>query len=454
MSTSAGGLVRIPKGLDSALGSALSILSGTEGTIRIVTHYDADGLCAAGVLCRALLRSGRPFHVRITRKFGPALFSSLAAEKYNLTIFLDSGSEQIDKVEGLSGNAVVLDHHQPGRGSKHVLDVNPHHHGIDGAAELSASTLTYLLTRRMDHCNINLFPYALAGAIGDKQDLGGLKGLNRELAAEAEKAGVIEGVRIPRFADGVLSEALAESISPYIPGLTGRPEAVGSFLSDLMIVGEGSFISLTPEKRRILLSFLSLRLLERGTAPENIAELNPLRYRAPALDLYIDHLSGMVNACGRLGDEGTGLAVCLGDPSALEKAKELRARYRDKVREGLRKLEDGAVTKGRGMQFFWGEEPTITGAVCGLGIQYVVDSSLPVMGLTPEGEEVSVSARGTRALVSKGLNLASVCKEAAEVAGGSGGGHDVAAGANVPRDRIEEFLTNADEIAAKQLGRA
>jgi RecJ-like exonuclease len=40
---------------------------------------------------------------------------------------------------------------------------------------------------------------------------------------------------------------------------------------------------------------------------------------------------------------------------------------------------------------------------------------------------------------------------ASEAHGGKGGGHNIAAGAQVPLDKIDEFVKTVDEIVGKQL---
>ena len=35
--------------------------------IRVISHYDADGSTAAGIICQALLREGYDFHVTLMR---------------------------------------------------------------------------------------------------------------------------------------------------------------------------------------------------------------------------------------------------------------------------------------------------------------------------------------------------------------------------------------------------
>ncbi len=62
------------------------------------------------------------------------------------------------------------------------------------------------------------------------------------------------------------------------------------------------------------------------------------------------------------------------------------------------------------------------------------------------------SARTTDAVVEKGVNLGEVLCTASEKVGGKGGGHNIAAGSQVPLDKINDFIKLADELVGKQLG--
>ncbi len=42
-------------------------------------------------------------------------------------------------------------------------------------------------------------------------------------------------------------------------------------------------------------------------------------------------------------------------------------------------------------------------------------------------------------------------RHASEAYGGKGGGHNIAAGAQVPLDKIEDFVKTVDEFVGKQL---
>jgi RecJ-like exonuclease len=68
------------------------------------------------------------------------------------------------------------------------------------------------------------------------------------------------------------------------------------------------------------------------------------------------------------------------------------------------------------------------------------------------GEDmVKVSARGLESLINKGLNLGEVLRVAAEKCSGRGGGHDIAAGAQLPIKNVESFIKLVDKLVKEQL---
>jgi RecJ-like exonuclease len=75
----------------------------------------------------------------------------------------------------------------------------------------------------------------------------------------------------------------------------------------------------------------------------------------------------------------------------------------------------------------------------------------PIVGFAVSSGATKVSARGTADLVRQGLNLGRVMKEAAERFGGFGGGHNIAAGAQIPLGKEDEFLSFADSIISKTM---
>ena len=73
-----------------------------------------------------------------------------------------------------------------------------------------------------------------------------------------------------------------------------------------------------------------------------------------------------------------------------------------------------------------------------------------VLARTQEGE-LKISARGTEQLISSGLNLGKILQELTAKYKGSGGGHDIAAGANIPADSGNQFFKELDTTVAQSL---
>jgi single-stranded DNA-specific DHH superfamily exonuclease len=96
--------------------------------VRVVSHHDADGITACGIVCLALRRQHIPFQATIVSNLDSSIDAVL--DPAMPVIFCDMGSGQPDIVNKY--DAVILDHHMPQEGHKNI-HVNPHLVGIDGA---------------------------------------------------------------------------------------------------------------------------------------------------------------------------------------------------------------------------------------------------------------------------------------------------------------------------------
>jgi RecJ-like exonuclease len=95
----------------------------------------------------------------------------------------------------------------------------------------------------------------------------------------------------------------------------------------------------------------------------------------------------------------------------------------------------------------------IIGTVASILAYSLPVSEKPILAFANvEAEGVAkFSARTTDATVQKGVNLGEIVRVASEKFGGKGGGHNIAAGAQVPLDKIADFIGLADELVGKQL---
>lgn len=438
-----------PQGLLERAQRGAALVDGVS-RVRVLCHYDPDGTTSAAILARALMRRGKRIHATMSHALDAATVERVRAEPNELLLVSDMGSAQLDLLESLPFPVVVLDHHKPLRDSERVVHVNPHLFGIDGAREMCGATITWVFTLALDEANWDLAGVAAAGAIGDKQDMGGFTGVNAALFAEAVERKVLAPERRLALRDRPLAQALALSISPFFRGIGGRPEAAEAFLRSVGVDPAATLRSLDATQRRRLASVLATRLVEQGAAPEALDVLVEDRYWIEPDQMYAQDLEAYVNSCDRLEQMGLGMAVCLGDREALAKAESLLDQYTSRVLEHLRTLETEGMFPKKHVQFFYCEEPSLAGSVAGAGIQFYFDQSKPVFGLSVMDRQTKISARGTRAQIAQGVDLAAACREAAESLEGDGGGHNIAAGATIPKGKEEKFLSLADEIVGRQ----
>lgn len=441
----------VPKELLGRLKKAKDIILSEKGMVRVISHYDADGICAAGIMSNALNRKKIKFHVTLTRSLSDEFVDSVKREDYPVTIFCDMGSGHLKALSEYTGKVIVFDHHVAQEDSQNPLLINPHLFGMNGTDEICASSLAFLFTSIIDEDNWDLSALALAGLIGDKQHLNGLLGYNVYLVDTAIKKGIVEERRTLKFGSSKIKTSLMEDLDPFIANLTAREDKVLEFLNEMNLDHDIKVEDLDVSQKRLLSSAIMIKLLARRLRPEIVEGIVTNKYWLPQWNLYATDLSNYINSCGRLDQMGVGLALCLGDERALEKAKELRKIYKEQLRKGILKLETEGPHQKNNIQFFYCENPSLAGAHAGLGMMYLFDQEKPVFALSVVESETKISSRGTKYLVSKGLDLAFACRKAANDVGGRGGGHPVASGATIPKGKEEAFLELVDDIVSSQL---
>jgi len=426
---------------------ALELLSDFKD-IRIISHYDADGISSAGIMSRALLREGKRLHVTLIKDLTTEFIDKLKSEKCGAYIFLDMGSGHIEKLEEFSQEVVICDHHVPIRESKKI-QINSHFFGIDGTFECCASTIAYVVAKTANEKNLDLVGLALAGIIGDRQHIGGLKGLNKEVAEEGIKHGFVTETTQLNIAGETILDAITLSSVPFLKNISGREDNVRDFLHELDIPVSVRLEELNEQQKTKLTSMIALILLKQGAMPETITDIVGKRYWLKNEKMDAEELSHYINSCGRLDRAGVGLSLCFGHKDSWKIAKELRKEYKERIIASMLRLEKG-ITSMSNIQYFVSEDHSLAGALAGIGMLYLFDQEKPTIALT-KVENTKISSRGTRHLVAKGLDLSKGLREASFAVGGSGGGHPIAAGATIPKEKEEEFLNTLNEIVGEQL---
>ena len=97
--------------LQKSVEKAAKIINGHEYA-RVISHYDADGITSAGIICNALLRRGIQFHASIVNKLDRSFVQGL---NEGLIIICDMGTAQSDVLSEFlkEKDVVIIDHHAP-----------------------------------------------------------------------------------------------------------------------------------------------------------------------------------------------------------------------------------------------------------------------------------------------------------------------------------------------------
>ena len=66
-----------------------------------------------------------------------------------------------------------------------------------------------------------------------------------------------------------------------------------------------------------------------------------------------------------------------------------------------------------------------------------------------ENEDLKISLRCSKLLAYDGIHFGSIIREVAQSLGGNGGGHDVACGAYIPKEKKDEFLNRKKLLKSK-----
>jgi single-stranded DNA-specific DHH superfamily exonuclease len=379
--------------------------------VRIISHYDADGIVAAGILCNAFFRKKIKFHASFVKSLGSKTIDRIKNEKNPLVLFLDMGSGQIDDIEDVKSTVIILDHHAQFRESK-IVQINPHFFGINGTDEACASTLSFLLAKTMDEKNSDLVGLCVAGIVGDKQIP--FKGLNNEIVEQGIKNNFVKKEKGLSLG---LEPFFREEFTP-----TGDKRS-----DDSMVI------------MKLLKQNVKYDVIEKFFGTYYISE-----YETDALTF-----SDVLNACGRTDNEGLGLEICL-NKGMLKEGLKIREEYEKDVKKYAAELNNKVRVMNH-IQYFYCEKPNLSGVLAGIGMAYLFDQEKPTLALSKVNNLLKVSSRGTGYLVDKGLDLADALKASAESLGGHGGGHNIAAGATVSEDKNEEFLNMVDNIVGEQM---
>lgn len=440
--------------------------------ILIATHHDADGICAASILCEFVIKNRGHCQVRAVSEPNSRFLDRLGESKFDQIIFTDicAGlSREIGKRFG--DKWMTIDHHEILDYEMSVENVlNSWQFGIDGNTSISSSGLSYLVSRtRSDRMSF----LALTGAIGDRQDIGprrSVVGLNAKiLEGDGEYTSGIDSkndLMVWGRETRPVHESIANTVSIFIPGLTGNRDACLASLRGAGIeLRSGNRWKTASEfgeedKQRLLEAIVPHLSGTTYTVEDIVGTVYGLNTRdeystmRDARDLAL-----LINACSRMGKPSIALAVCLGDEQVFASESDLiLSDYRTEVVRTIQNLlssedrigerGDYAIIVGDGIV-----SERMTGAISQIIASYSrFRSKVVIVRTTTSDGDVKVSARNGKERT--GYDLGAAMVKVASSTSGVGGGHKYAAGARFSISKQQEFQQAVDSIFQQQKRRS
>ncbi|MFQ5979462.1 MAG: DHHA1 domain-containing protein [Candidatus Heimdallarchaeota archaeon] len=442
-----------------------------NGVTEIISHHDADGLSAAGVLGNMLADLERPFRIRIVKQLDDTAIDYLEGSK-NLVIFSDLASSKVDALnERLPGPLVILDHHEVGKENLPERTdfgfLNPHLLGIDGSDAISGAGVAYLVARNLNKANIRLAPLAIVGAIADRQNKGdkhSFTSLNAKIVEEGKNYGVI-AEKLDFWVYDAHNLPIVRAIERLgIPELSGvaiqrhleKELGISSFVGDK----KRTIAGLTVEEKRKLGTAL---IVNFGLTDDQIYRYV---YTFPKEDHQrlqgaAEHAT-LLNSLGRTGNYGVAITLTLGDrrSETIDEAENLLKEYRKQLSSYLQWATLEKIDAHTyGTVYFLDAGHHISDRVIGTVASILVSrekvlQDRPLLAVAAvEDNQLKLSGRIARSLEGK-YSLATIFRQAMEqvLPEGEVGGHDAAAGAAFPKEKLHPFLKRVNTILKSQQG--
>jgi single-stranded-DNA-specific exonuclease len=416
--------------------------------LRVISHFDTDGVCSAAIFSRALSRWGKEFRLEIVKGLDEKFVRGLDGDE--VLIFLDLGSGSFEYFKEMKNKIFVFDHHEiVSDVPENVFVVNPVLH--QGMEPLSGAAVCYLFARALSSENKDLATLGVVGMVGDLHE----KNIGKvfdEILKDSETT-LKKGILIYP-STRPLDKALEWSSSPYIPGVTGNRAGVLELLRDSSINFTGgrykSLYELTDGEMTKLITSVMIRCANGSKTEEMIGNLFLIKFFNKLEDAR--ELSALINACSRMGHPEVSLGFCLGNKSFKELAEKIYVEYKQSLVSALRYVDNLDKIKGKSYTIINGQDKikdTIIGTVASI-ISH--SPSFPqgniVIALAYNKDKIKVSARIAGC---EGRNVREFLSKVVVPLGGEVGGHPMAAGCLISREKEQEFISEVQKVLDVEL---
>ncbi|MDH3353348.1 MAG: DHH family phosphoesterase [Nanoarchaeota archaeon] len=415
--------------------------------IRIISHYDTDGITSAAILAKTLKRLDKKFTIKIVKGLEEGIIKEeLKRQPKEVILFSDLASGSLDYFKNLTEPIFILDHHEIDRAklNDQIKIINPHLTDNPENNKATGAGICYLFSKAISQNNQDLSSLAVIGMIGDRHE-SDLSKINQQITDEAHDLQIKKGLVIYP-ATRPLRRALEWSTSPYIPGVTGNGPGAMEILRETGIPYDKPLLDITDEEMSKLITAVMIRRAQHNKVEDILGNLYILKFFNTKED--VREISVLINACSRLGYSDIAISYCLENEKAKKQALDIYTDYKQELVSGLKVAEKMEKIKGKGFVIINAKDQikdTIVGTICSmLSSSPLYTEGTILIGMAYNKDKIKVSAR---IVGHKGRNLKEVLEKTiikfknqnpesvVEI-----GGHHSAAGCSIEKEKETSFI--------------
>ena len=412
--------------------------------IILISHFDTDGITSAAILGKALKRLDKKFSFNIIKSLEPEFIKTLEKEENKILVFLDLASASLKELGELKNQVFIIDHHEIKKEDipVNVIVLNPH---LFEGEEMSSSCLTYLVSKEIAKKDANSADLAIIGMVGDLYEtkIGPLvNSIFKDGEVTIKKGLLLYPSTRP------LNKALEYSSNPYIPGVTGNAYGVIDVLREANISfsqkGYKALIELEEEEMRRLVTAITLRMPDHSGIQNFLGNLFLVKFFNRLEDAR--ELSALINACSRMDEYNIALLFCMGNETARKKAEEIYIRYKQSLIAALNHVNNSSKIQGTQYVIMNAQDKiqdTIIGTVASImSMSSLYREGTIIITMAYNEDKIKVSSRicGRDKCEDDPRNLRDLMNEITELIGGQSGGHKLAAGCIIDKDKETAFI--------------
>ncbi len=434
--------------IKEAIGKIASL--SEKKPLRVISHYDTDGISSAAIFSRALQNWNKKFTLEIVKSLDRKAIDSYSDKE--VLIFLDLASGSLPYLKEKKTEIFILDHHEiTNEIPDNVLMINPL---LFNQEMCSGAAISYLFAKELSQNNKSLANLAVIGMIGDM--FGENFGKSYQIILRDAEAIVKKGLTLYPSTRPI-DRALEYSSSIYIPGVTGSFKGVMELLSDAGIRrgqnGFKSIIEFTDEEMSRLVTAIMLRKVGSEETNEIIGSIYLVKFFNHLEDCR--EISATINACSRLGYPETALGFCLGNKEAKKEAERIYMSYKQNIAAALKYISESEKITGKNYAIINAQDKikdTLIGTAASIiSFSPLYQEGTIIIAMAYDNDKIKVSARLAG---SKGRNVREILTKAVIPLNGEVGGHPNAAGAVVLREHETELIQELKKILDIELVKA